>query len=326
MTAADPVSRPEPDSDDPALAPPRRRKSRALQLAEYALFRAIAWLASLASEETLLTWGSRLGTFASLVVRRRRNLALRNLAMIFPEKSEEERRRIAADCWRHFGRSALQYLRMPRLTHDEILSRCSFTGRENLDAAIAQGKGAIMISAHFGSWEYGGLVFMAIVDRVRTVTRVLDNEYLERDLARMREQTGAQVIDRRRAARPLMKALAERSTILLLPDQAALRREGVLAPFMGRPAWTTPAPAKLALRYETPIVIAFCIPVGTRHHMDFEEPITIDRLKPEERTVEALTARINDAISRRIAARPELWLWMHDRWKATGESGNADAE
>jgi KDO2-lipid IV(A) lauroyltransferase len=246
--------------------------------------------------------------------------------MIFPGKSEEERRRIAADCWRHFGRSALQYLRMPRMSEEEILARCTFAGREHLEAAADQGKGVITISAHYGSWEFGGLVFMAVAERVRTVTRVLDNEYLERELSRIREQTGAEVIDRRRAARPLMKALAEQSTILMLADQSTLPREGILSPFLGRPAWTTPAPAKLALRYGAPIVIVFCIPVGTRHHMEFEEPITIDRLEPGERTVEALTARINDALSRRIASRPELWLWMHDRWKATGENNHADAE
>jgi KDO2-lipid IV(A) lauroyltransferase len=326
MTAADPALRPETDSDEATPPPARRRKSRALQLAEYVLYRAIARLASFASEEAILTWGSRLGAFASAVLRRRHHLALRNLAMIFPEKSEKERHAIAAECWRHFGRSALQYLRMPQLTHDEILARCTFAGREHLDEAVQQGRGVIMISAHYGSWEYGGLVFMEIAKRVRTVTRVLDNEYLERDVARRREQTGAEVIDRRRAARPLMKALAERSTILLLPDQATLPREGILAPFLGHPAWTTPAPAKLALRYAAPIVIAFCIPVGTGHHMEFEEPITIDHLQPEERTVEALTARINDGISRRIASRPELWLWMHDRWKATGKSGHADAQ
>jgi lauroyl/myristoyl acyltransferase len=66
-------------------------------------------------------------------------------------------------------------------------------------------------------------------------------------------------------------------------------------------------------------VFAFCIPVGSGHRLEFEEPIRVDQLSEDERDPMALTQRINDIISRRIAAWPELWLWMHDRWKGTGE-------
>jgi len=86
-------------------------------------------------------------------------------------------------------------------------------------------------------------------------------------------------------------------------------------------AWTTDAPAKMALRQESEIVFAFCIPDDSGHHLEFEEPIRIDQLGEGEKNAEALTTRINDVISRRIADRPELWLWMHDRWK-----GNASGE
>ena len=55
--------------------------------------------------------------------------------------------------------------------------------------------------------------------------------------------------------------------------------------------------------------------------LEFEEPIRIDQMSDDEKSAEALTTRINDVISRRIAERPELWLWMHDRWK-----GNASGE
>jgi KDO2-lipid IV(A) lauroyltransferase len=140
----------------------------------------------------------------------------------------------------------------------------------------------------------------------------------------MRAKTGAEVIARRKAARPLLKALSENGVVILLPDQAVQAREGVLVPFLGRSAWTTPAPAKMALRQQSTIVFAFCIPDGPRHRLEFEELIRVDRLTEDERDPVALTTRINDVISRRVAARPELWLWMHDRWKGTGESEVTD--
>lgn len=296
------------------------KKSPLLQRVEYAAYRGVAALASRASEEGLDRWGARLGDLTRRVLRRRDATAMRNLRATFPDRSESELRAIANACWRHFGREALVYIRMQSMPLEEIAARCTVSNRGILDEAIARGKGVVLISAHYGGWEVGGLALMALVDNVRTVARRLDNEYLEADLARLRARTGADVIDRRRAARPLMKGLAENAVVVLLPDQAVLPREGILVPFLGRPAWTTDAPAKMALRQGSTIVFAFCIPGKTGHRLEFEESIAVDDLSEKERDPAALTTKMNDVISRRIAADPELWLWMHDRWKGTGGS------
>ncbi len=297
-----------------------RKKNRLLQAIEYVAYRAVAAAIRSMSEERVYRWGTRFGALSGKLLRGRHRLALRNLRATFPERSDAELRAILSECWRHFGRQLLLYVRVQNMTIEEVLSRCEIVNREVFDEAVAAGQGVIIISAHYGSWEIGGLVVTSVAKRVRTVTRRLDNEYLERDLARIRASTGAEVIDRRHAARPLLKALEENAVVVMLPDQAVLPREGVLAPFVGRPAWTTPAPAKLAVRRGSTIVFAFCIPHETRHRLEFEEPIRVDRLTEVERDPVALTTRINDVISRRIAARPDLWLWMHDRWKGTGDA------
>lgn len=299
-----------------------------LQRVEYAAYRAVAALVRRTSEDRLARWGSRLGRLIGRVIASRSRLALRNLRAAFPQKSERECREILDRCWRHFGWEALLYLHMQNMSLAEIAERCPPVNVHILDEAIAEGRGTILISAHFGGWEVGGLAIMGMAANVRTVARPLDNEYLERDLQRIRERTGAQMIDRNRAARPLLEALHENATVVMLPDQRVLPREGILVPFLGRDAWTTPGPAKMALRLGARIIFAFCMPEGTRHQLEFEEPIRIDDLRDEEKTPEALTRRINDVISRRIAANPELWLWMHDRWKGnrTADGETADAK
>ncbi|MEO8036518.1 MAG: lysophospholipid acyltransferase family protein [Acidobacteriota bacterium] len=301
-----------------------RRKSFFLQSLEYGAYRSLAAIVKRAGDETLIRWGSRFGSTMRSVLRSRDRTAIRNLAAVFPERSPSELREIADECWRHFGRESLLTVRMQTRSAAEIAERCPFVNDTILAEAVARGKGVVLISAHFGGWEIGGLALMTLVDNVRTVARKLDNEYLEADLAAIRARTGAQVIDRRKAARPLMKGLAENAVVVLLPDQAVQPREGVLVPFLGRPAWTTDAPAKMALRHDSPIVFAFCIPEGSGHRLVFEEPIRIESLSEAERDPERLTALINDVISRRITERPELWLWMHDRWKGTGESANGE--
>ena len=267
------------------------------------------------AEESVHRWGTRLGAVAAKVLRGRDALAMRNLRLAYPERSERELRRIADDCWRHFGREALLSVQTQNLSLDEVAERCPFVNAHLVEEAIARGKGTILISAHWGGWEVAGLAVMSMVKNVLTVARPLDNELLERELQHIRARTGAEVVDRRKAARVLMRALAENGVVVLLPDQAVLPREGVLVPFLRRPAWTTPAPARMALRAGSTIVFGFCIPDGLRHRLEFEEPIQADLLTETERDPVELTRRINDIISRRIDARPDLWLWMHDRWK-----------
>jgi KDO2-lipid IV(A) lauroyltransferase len=300
----------------------RRRKGAILQRLEYLLYRAVASGANRASDRSISRWGTRLGNLARRVLRRRDRLAMRNLRATFPQMGEGERRRILNACWQHFGRETLTTIRMQNLPIEKIAASCPFVNAHLLEQAIGRGRGVILISAHYGGWEVGGLALMALVKNVRTITRPLDNEYIEQDVARIRARTGAAVLDRRRAARAMLKALSENAVVVMLPDQAVLPREGILVPFMGRKAWTTPAAAKIALRAGSTIVFTFCIPDATGHRLEFEQPIFVDQLSEDERSPEALTRRINDVISRRIESRPELWLWMHDRWKgtATGES------
>ncbi|HEX8170074.1 MAG TPA: tetraacyldisaccharide 4'-kinase [Thermoanaerobaculia bacterium] len=297
----------------------KRRKNPLLQRVEYIAYRFVAQRVSGASEESLHRWGTRLGAVAGALLRRRDQLAMRNLAMVFPERGRRELRAIADAAWRHFGREALLTLQAQHLSLEELTERCPFVGEEMLTESIARGKGTLLLTAHWGGWEIAGLALMSRVHNVLTVARPLDNELLERDLQRMRARTGAAMIDRRHAARSLLKGLAGNAVVVLLPDQAVLPREGVLVPFLGHPAWTTPAPAKMAIRAGATIVFAFCIPDGLRHRVEFETAIPAG----EESDPVALTARINDIFARRIRERPELWLWMHDRWKATGEGERA---
>ncbi|HEX8616389.1 MAG TPA: tetraacyldisaccharide 4'-kinase [Thermoanaerobaculia bacterium] len=294
----------------------KRRKNRLVQRIEYTAYRTIARAIGRMPEPRVQSWGNRLGMLASKVLRGRDRIAMRNLRETFPDRDARSLRPTLDECWRHFGREVLLYVQMQNLTLEQVAARCTLVGAHHLHDSIARGNGTVLISAHWGGWEVAGLALMSTVQNVRTVARPLDNELLEADLQKLRAKTGAAVVDRRKAARVLMRGLAENAVVVLLPDQAVLPREGILVPFLGRPAWTTPAPAKMAIRAGATIVFGFCMPDGLRHRLEFEEPIRAAEFTDPV----LLTERINDVISRRIRERPDLWLWMHDRWKWTGES------
>lgn len=302
------------------VPPPKtkKKKSRFAVRAEYILYRAIARVAESGDNRRARRLGEGMGSFASIVLKGRTRMALQNLAATFPEKSVEERREILRKCWRHFGRVSLDFLRFRNATREELQKNCVVDGWENIDRAVAMRRGSILLSAHFGNWELGGTFLARSGLKATTIARRLDNELLDRDLYAARSGSGMEVVDRRKAARPLLKTLDQKGLVVLLIDQAVQPNEGILVPFLGRPAWTTPAPARLALRFNSPIVFIFVVPDGEGWRIEISEPIVPADLPPETQTAEGLTELINDVISQRIREKPELWLWMHNRWKGTG--------
>ncbi|HUO84711.1 MAG TPA: lysophospholipid acyltransferase family protein [Thermoanaerobaculia bacterium] len=296
----------------------RREHKRSVlrERAEYSLVRLLLLPIRLASIRRVRRWGEALGSFLFRLVGRRTRLAVRNFRLAFPDRSEEEARRVVRDCWRHFLGETLVYLRTLDQTPEELLARAELRGRERVEEWIRRGRGIIVYTPHFGSWEAAAAMLSTFDIRFSVVARPLDNRLLHEELYRGRSRAGIEIVPRRAAGRAMMRALSEGQGVVVLPDQAVKPREGILVPFLGRLAWTTPAPARLALRFNAPLIGVFCIPTGDETlRIELADPIFPDELPPEQRNLESITRLINDRISERIRAHPHLWLWMHDRWK-----------
>lgn len=292
-----------------------RRKPRILVWAEYAVFRVVAAAFRHASRGALERWSRRTARAAQRLLRGRTRLALRNLSRVYPEMPEEEKRALVAACWRHYAASIFEFLHTIDAPIDAIADRFEIGPEFEAIARAPKEGGAIIVTAHFGSWESAVSLVTRIDSDFSVVARRLDNPILDERINRARLRSGMRLLDRRRAARGLFQTLERSGIVAMVADQAVRPKEGVLVPFLGVPAWTTHAPARLALRFGVPIFCLFAVPVGDRFRLIIEPPIRAADLPPEQRTVEAITARINEVLSDRIRTAPELWLWMHNRWK-----------
>ncbi len=299
------------------MTPKRRKKQKAAwkQRAEFMVFSSVVRALRGADQTSIDRWSRRGAALLSRVIRRRSRTASANLALAFPAKSEAERGAILKACWIHFTRMALEYLRGGSSAAEDVEREIEIVNRDYVDRAASGGRGVILISAHFGDWEVGVSQAHLLPSPVIVIARALDNSLLESALYAARIRAGVTMVERRNAARPMIETLTRGGTVILLPDQSVKQREGILVPFLGHPAWTTSAPAKMALRYGAAILPVFCYPEGAKVKVIFDLPLVVDELPLEARSVEGITARMNDIISSRIFDRPELWLWMHDRWK-----------
>lgn len=241
--------------------------------------------------------------------------ARRNLKAAFPEKTDAEIESIVIEMWDNLGRTIAEYPHLEKLSINGVDPRITVSDVEISDAAVASGKGVMFISGHFANWETlpaaatqrgyaGALVY-------RPQNNPIVNDWVERQRAKAgpKEQIGKGA----RGTRRIFYLLRNGRSVFLLVDQKT--NEGIPAPFFGRNAMTTPAPASLALKLGSVL-----LPVsnerlkGARFHMKPRPPIEFTPTGDHDADILALTAKINETIEQIVRERPSQWLWIHRRW------------
>lgn len=262
--------------------------------------------------------GTGLGFLFYVLDGRHRRIAMTNVAAAFPRQPEAERRRLVRRVFGHFGRLLFEMLKFSGLSRDEMLRRVEFEGDDRVRDAHARGKGALLFTGHFGCWEINAMAHGAALWPMGVLARPLDNLRLHRLLEEVRGCTGNYVIYRRGALRRVLKALAANDAVAILIDQHIQAPDAVTVSFFDRPAATTLALAVLAQRTGAPVIPAFATPLpGGRFKLIYEHPVD----PPTDDSPEAIrdfTQRCTDVLEMHVRRRPDLWLWMHRRWRDEG--------
>lgn len=259
--------------------------------------------------------GSLVGSVAYVIDRPHRRIAEGNVRAAFPARSEAEHHAIVRGAFKHFGRLLFALLKFSSLSPEAMLSRVEFEGEERARAAHAHGKGVIFVTGHFGCWELQALVHALRLPPMSVMARALDNPLLNDLLERLRTRTGNSVIYRQGTVRRVMRCLQKGEGVGVLIDQHILSRDAIPVDFFGRPAATTSIVAALALRTGARVVPLFALPLGNgRYRMIYEpavEPPAPDAADP----VREFTQRCTDVLEMYVRRNPNLWLWMHRRWR-----------
>ncbi len=296
-------------------APVRKRIKRRLRSA---LVRAAIRLLSLLPLRPALALGALAGALGHRLAGRTRRLALVNLALAFPERSEAERAAIARAMFVHLGRAAMELACVGRID-PRLGSYVTFAQPSLLAEVMGRGKGMVFVTGHVGNWELLARAIAQTVPNAVIAKKSGDprlNDLAERFRAAGKVTTLWREDDS--TGRAIIKTLRGGRALGLLIDQDT-QVQGVFAPFFGRLAFTPRAAADLALRFGAPVVVGTIHRRGPRaidgHVLELVEipydPAPADR----EAEVVALTARCNAALEAAIRRHPDEWVWMHERWK-----------
>jgi KDO2-lipid IV(A) lauroyltransferase len=284
---------------------------------EYAAVAAIRRLTAVLPYPLLLLCGRTLGYIFYVVDATHRRVASENLAGAFPRRSPAERRAIVRAAFAHFGCLLFEFLKFSTLTPEQILERVDFDGEERVRLAYAHGKGVLFVTGHFGFWELHALAHPLRFEPIGVLARTLDNARLNTLLEEIRQRTGNVVIYRQGSVRKVMRMLSEKHGIAILIDQHISSADAVYVDFFERRAATTSAVAAMALRTGAPIVPVFALPLGKgRYRLIYEHPVEPPAADSDD-AIREFTQRCTDVLEMYVRRHPELWLWMHRRWRDT---------
>jgi KDO2-lipid IV(A) lauroyltransferase len=279
--------------------------------------RLLGWLVARIPRRWLEAFGALLGTLV-WATRIRRRVVLDNLRLAFPEKTEEERRRIAKATFVNLGRMISDFVRIPFLGREELERICVTEGWECYEAARARGKGLVACTAHFGNFEVLAAAHTMRGVPITTISRPMGKSRVNELWRALRRKGGVDEIIVKKGATlsAAMKAVQSGRALGYVIDQNQPARHAVFPTFFGVPAATAATPAVLAMRTGAAVVFVVSYPLGDgRHRVVLEGPLDPPDTGDRERDILAFMQDLNDRLERWVRAHPEQWYWLHRRWK-----------
>ena len=264
--------------------------------------------------------GDRLGDLVYMGLASRRRVTLDNLALALGEQqSQQERQALAHEVFRNLGRHAVDFAHLRHINAARMQQMCDDWEpvAARMDALAARGRGLLVISAHFGSWELLPAIALSLQTPVNVIVRPPDSPLVQRLSEAYRQRCGYRAVGRRQQAlRETLRALRRKEIVGVLMDQSSVRSESVQAAFFGVETFTPMGPALLALRANCPVIGLFLVREGPgRHRVVATDEIPIARTGDVRRDLEENSRRFNRVIEAQIRQHPEQWFWLHRRWK-----------
>jgi len=251
----------------------------------------------------------------------RRAVVMGNLRRVFGEVlPDDEIRRLAKAYYAHLIHVLPDFFRL-RLMSDE--RRATWVRVENIEIPIRayeQGKGALLLTGHFGNWEVATVAgigrFPQYRDIIHFVRRPLKPQWLNDFIVRRFRRSGFGTLSKRGSLDAILDLLARGAIVGFIMDQHAGKADGVVVDFLGSPAGTFKSLAILALNTGAPVIPASCWrePDGS-HVLRFEEPLPLIECDDVGEAIRKNTRAYNVALERMLLRHPEQWIWMHRRWK-----------
>ncbi|MDP4840150.1 MAG: lysophospholipid acyltransferase family protein [Alphaproteobacteria bacterium] len=258
--------------------------------------------------------GAFLGGSLGPLLSKKTKIIRRNFQLAGLEFTKEKEDQIIKEMWQNLGRTFLEYVRLPYQSAFGKDSPYTVDGLEHLDALIYDEKPGLLFSAHCGNWEVGTYIAQKRGLKTAQVTRFLNNPLTRFLVNTVHKRVARKVIPKGTSgAKEILIELKKGHHVSLLADQKM--NDGLAIPFFGRNAMTAPALAKMALKFDCPVLPFQVIRTdGVKCKVIYYPPLSVPKTGTPQEKTENLLKQMNTCIETWIREHPEQWFWVHRRW------------
>lgn len=265
-----------------------------------------------------------LGKFLYYVFPFRKRVIFHNFKIVFGNQiSNVEKIKLAQAFYGHLFKSIWETLSLRFISMEKLKQRVTVKGHEHLLKLLDQNiQSAILITGHFGSWEFapiaGMMQFPQFYGKFYFVRKMLKNKWLEKVLFGRYQEAGLNVIPKKNSLHQVCDVLETGGVVVFVFDQhASLKnRDGLSVDFFGQATGTYRSPAMIAKYTQVPVLSARSYRQVDGHHiLEFFPVIPWIGSENEAEELVLNLQQYNKVIEQFILDYPEQWIWIHKRWK-----------
>ena len=257
------------------------------------------------------------GLFFYYFIPIRKKAAYKNLKLAFPEKSESEISSIIRGTYINIMTVIFEFFFLPRLYGEKLLRLLNPDDLALINEKLKEGKGLIIVSAHFGNWEltaYGCAQLAG--EPFNVIVKEQSNKQIDKRINRIRELRGNKMIQMSSAAREVLSLLRRNKIIAMLGDQSAPKENSVKINFFTEDVPTFEGAARFAIKTGAPVIFGISVRNEDGSYKIILKDIDVSKYSEyTEDNIVKLTQAHADVLAELIKKYPDHWLWFHKKFK-----------
>ena len=283
---------------------------------EYLLFLTFSFLCRLFGLKLSRYFSIFMALFFFYFIPIRKKTVFENLTFAFPDLNEKQIKEIAVNAYKSFFITLIEILYLPYMKEKEIKYSISINNLQLIKNKFELNKGVILLSAHFGNWEYIAISSsMQVGIPYSVIVKAQRNPYVTKWLDKCRQKWGNKIVPLGASIRQVYTELKERNIIAMVADQRG-PEDGIRVNFFGRPASVYPGPAVLAVKTGAPIIYGVAVRQPDFSYITELIEIDLNNLpENQDEKIKEICRRHTFYLEEMIKKYPGQWLWMHERWK-----------
>lgn len=283
---------------------------------EYILFILFSWCFRLLGINLSRKFATILALVFFYFIPIRKKVVLNNLKIAFPGNDNQTNKKLAFRIYLSFAITLVEILYLPYIKKEKLINEVMCSNPELIIEKFKEGKGLILLSSHFGNWEFLAIsVAIQVHLPFSVIVKPLRNPLVYEWMNNFRTKFGNEVVPLGISIRRTYQTLKEKKIVAMVADQRG-PTEGVRVDFFGKKVSVYTGPAALALKTGAPLICGIAIrDKDFRYNLDLVEISQINLPDSEADKILEISQRYTSYLEKVIRENPEQWLWMHNRWK-----------